>query len=82
MIDEEQRQALADLAMRGIDATLEEYGDGASLTAAALVFEVCEDDTDEWRWHGHWETLKGQSPHYTAGLLREAARILMEGDGE
>lgn len=77
MIDEVARRALADLAMRSLDTIIEDYGEGAELTAASLVFEVRVLDGEEPLWHGNYKSLEGTSPHHVAGLLAETARQIM-----
>ena len=77
MISEEDRAALADLAMRALDEIESEYGGDADLTAAVLVFEVRVPDSDgDARWHGNFKSLEHNSPHHIAGLLDATAAFL------
>lgn len=71
---DDDRAALADLAMRALDTILDEYGDDAELCAASLVFEVrIEDEDGEPLYHGNYKSLPGCSPHHIAGLLSTTA---------
>ena len=79
MISDEDRAALADLAMRAIDTILEDYGDHANLCAASLVFEVAtgplgDDDT---LFHVNYKSLPHNSPHHIGGLLHGTAQHIL-----
>lgn len=81
MITDENRAALADLAMRALDTILEDYGDDAELLAASLVFEVRAPDEDgEWLYHGNYKSLENNSPHHIGGLLRATAAHILGPD--
>lgn len=76
MTDEDRRE-IADLAMRALDTILDEYGDDASLTAAALVFEVrtTDEDGDEV-YHTAYRSLARNSPNHIGGMLYGAAQYI------
>jgi hypothetical protein len=75
VITDEDKAALGDLAMRAIDAILEEYGEDAELCAATLVFEVRTKDEDgDDLWHGNYRSLPDTSPNHAVGLLYTTAR--------
>ena len=78
MISEEDRAALADLAMRALDTILEDYGEDAELMAASLIFEVrTKDDDGDDIYHGNYKSLAHNSPHHIGGLLRSTANFLL-----
>lgn len=78
MIGEEQRRALADLALRALDKIAEEYGEDADLIAATLVFEVrAKDEDGDDCYHGNYESLENSSPHHISGLLRTTANYMV-----
>ena len=84
MISDDDRARLADLAMRALD-TIDEYGDGAEITAASLVFEVRvpdPDDPDDPRYHVNYKSLHGNSPNHIAGILAGTAAWLQAPDAE
>lgn len=76
-MDEQDHRALADLAMRAIDAIQDEYGPTATLTSATLLFEVQVPDPDgddsEDRFHVNYRSLPGTSPMHIGGLAQSAA---------
>jgi hypothetical protein len=77
---DEDRAAVADLAMRALDTILADYGEEAELVAASLVFEVRvpdEDDTDDDRWHVNYKSLARNSPHHIGGLLYSTAAHIL-----
>ena len=79
MISEEDRAALADLALRAIDTILEDYGEEAELCAACLVFEVrvgADEPADEV-FHGNYKSLERNSPHHIAGLMTATANHVL-----
>lgn len=80
MISDEDRREVADLAMRALDTIAEDYGDGASLTAATLVFEVRTEGEDGARYEGNYASLARNSPFHIAGLLRAAEEWLTRPD--
>lgn len=75
---EDDRQALADLALRALDTIVEDYGEDAQLCAASLVFEVkTVDEVDgEPLYHTNYKSLAANSPSHIAGLLGGAARYI------
>lgn len=81
MISEEDRAALADLAMRALDTILEDYGEDAELCAASLVFEVRLRDGDgDLVHHCNFKSLERCAPFHIAGLLQATALRLMTPD--
>jgi hypothetical protein len=78
VIRDEDRQGLADLAMRALDTIADDYGDDAELVAASLVFEVkVKDEGGEELWHGNYKSLEQNSPHHIAGLLQATAEDIL-----
>lgn len=78
MISEEDRQAVADLALRALDTILEDYGEDAELMAACLCFEVrvVDEDGDDI-YHGNYKSLPQNSPHHIAGLMQATAEHVL-----
>lgn len=67
---DEDRQKLADLALRALDTIAADYGDDAELVGATIVFEVRVTDEDgDPLYHGNFKSLEGMSPHHVGGLL-------------
>src|SRR5688500_8070130 len=79
---DEDRAALADLAMRSLDTILEDYGDDAHLCAASLVFEVQVGQGDEALYHVNYKSLERNSPHHVAGLLHSTAAHITNPDDD
>ena len=81
MIGEEERRALADLALRALDMIDENFGEDAELIAASMVFEVrTKDDDGEFIYHGNYESLNDSSPHHLSGLFRTCADHMVSGN--
>ena len=83
MISDQDRAALADLAMRAIDTIVDDYGDEAELTAASLVFEVRANDgngDEDALFHVNYKSLPHNSPHHIAGLLAGTAAYISSPD--
>lgn len=75
---DDERQAVAELAMRALDTIIEDYGDDAELMAASLVFEVkVKDEDGEELYHGNYKSLPQNSPHHIAGLLQTTAHWIV-----
>lgn len=82
-ISDEDRAALADLAMRALDTILEEFGDGAELLAACLVFEVKAPGEDgEPLFHCNYKSLERNSPQHIGGLLYGSAVHILSPEGD
>lgn len=79
---DDERQAVAELAMRALDTINEDYGEDAELIAASLVFEVkVKDEEGEELYHGNYKSLERNSPHHIAGLLHTTAHYIVSHDG-
>lgn len=82
-ITDEDRAALADLAMRALDTILEDFGEGAELLAASLVFEVkAPDDDGEPLFHCNYKSLERNSPQHIGGLLYGTAVHILSPAGD
>lgn len=82
---DEERQDVADLAMRALDTILEEYGEDARLSAASLVFEVevpDEDEDDRSLYHVNYKSLGRSSPTHVGGLMHSMALHLLGSDSD
>lgn len=75
---EQDRQDLADLAMRALDCIIEDYGPDAKLTAACLVFEVQTTDEDgDTVHHGNYRSLARNTATHIGGLMQSTAYWLL-----
>jgi predicted Zn-dependent protease with MMP-like domain len=75
---DEDRQAVADLAMRALDTILEDYGEDTVLRAASLVFEVESDNA----FHVNYKSLERNSPHHIGGLYQGMALHILGPAGD
>jgi hypothetical protein len=82
---DEDRAALADLAMRVLDTIIEDYGEGSELCAASLVFEVKVShgpDPGDDVFHANYKSLAHNSPHHIGGLLHSTALHILSPESD
>lgn len=80
MIAASDRAKLADLSMRALDTIIDDYGEGAELLGASLVYEVrVPRGEGEWAHHGNFVSLPDMSPTHVGGLHQETANWLLHG---
>ena len=77
-VDEDDRKVVADLALQALDTIQADYGDGAELVAATIIFEVkVTDEEGDELFHGNYKSLDRNSPHHIAGLLMATSNHIL-----
>jgi len=79
MLSDDDRKAVADLALRALDAMEEDNDGDVQLVAAGIVFETSWVNEDgETRFGGQYRSLERNSPHHIAGLYMTTANKIMQ----